>query len=187
MSSPTRVRDEWIALRCQLGEPEAFRELVAELEPPLMYFASKLLGSDRDAPDVVQEVWLNAFGKIRRLREPGALRPWLYQLTRSIAVSRLRSDVARERREAVVGLEAPDESDDTEDADWLAGDASRLHRELDRLSLEQREVLTLFFIEDLSIEEVATIVQAPSGTVKSRLFHAKQRLRQALEAEHDPT
>jgi RNA polymerase sigma-70 factor (ECF subfamily) len=185
MATPNRAQDEWLALRCQLGEPAAYRELVAELERPLMYFAGKLLGNDRDALDVVQEVWLSAFAKIRQLREPGALRPWLYQLTRSIAASRVRSDVARERREASVGLETLEASEEGADADWLAGDAQRLHAALDQLSLEQREVLTLQFIEDLSIEEIATIVQVPSGTVKSRLFHAKRRLREALEADHE--
>lgn len=185
MSSSTRAHDEWLALRCQLGEPAAYRELVAELERPLMYFAGKLLGSDRDALDVVQEVWIQAFANIRQLREPAALRPWLYRLTRNVAASRVRSDVARERREAAVGFETPDVSDEHVGADLLAVDAQRVHAALDQLSLEQREVLTLYVIEDLSIEEIATIVQVPSGTVKSRLFHAKRRLREALEVDHE--
>ena len=184
MSSPKRARDAWLALRCQLGEPAAFRELVDEMERPLMYFAGKLLGSDRDAPDVVQEVWLEAFAKIGRLREPAALRPWLYQLTRNTAASRVRRDVARERREINAALDEPATSDDAPDADWLALDTARMHAALDLLPLEQREVLTLFFIEDLSIEEISTVVRVPAGTVKSRLFHAKRRLRQAMEAHH---
>jgi RNA polymerase sigma-70 factor, ECF subfamily len=183
MAASIRPKDSWLALRCQLGETEAFRELVAEMERPLMYFASKVLGSERDAPDVVQDVWLQAFAKVGQLRELGAIRPWLYRLTRAIAVSRIRSDVARERREATVTEEELPVGDDGTDARLLQEDAATLHRSLDVLSLEHREVLTLHFLEELSLEEIAGIVSVPVGTVKSRLFHAKRRLRQALEAK----
>jgi RNA polymerase sigma-70 factor, ECF subfamily len=68
MSAESRqVRDEWLALRCQHGEPEAFRELVAEMERPLLYFARKLVNDEGKAFDVLQEVWLKVFRTIRRL------------------------------------------------------------------------------------------------------------------------
>ena len=56
-----QVRDEWIALRCQHGEPEAFGDLVREMERPLLYFAQKLVNDQDKALDVLQEVWLKAF------------------------------------------------------------------------------------------------------------------------------
>jgi RNA polymerase sigma-70 factor (ECF subfamily) len=180
MADAARTRDAWLAVRCQLGEAQAFRELVAEMERPLMYFASKLLGSERDAPDVVQEVWAQAFSKVRQLRDPGSLRPWLYRLTRAMAVSRVRSDVARERREAAASDEAGSAADDT-DAYIARESAATLHRALDALSLRHREVLALHFLEELPLEEIAEIVNAPEGTIKSRLFHAKRCLREVLE------
>lgn len=180
MANSTPPRDLWLALRCQLGEPAAFRELVMEMERPLMYFAGKVLGSERDAPDVVQDAWLQAFAKMGQLRDPGSMRAWLYRLTRAIAVSRVRSDVARERREAAALDEEPQATDDATDTCLLTEDAARLHRAIDELSLEHREVLTLHFLEDLALEEIVDIVSAPVGTVKSRLFHAKRRLRDTL-------
>jgi RNA polymerase sigma-70 factor (ECF subfamily) len=180
MPESTRPKDAWLALRCQLGEADAFRELVAEMERPLMYFASKVLGTANDAPDVLQEVWLRAFAKIGALRDVGALRPWLYQLTRATAVSRVRSDIARERRESAAVDDGPAPVDEGTDARPFEEDAATLHRALDALSLEHREVLTLHFLEDLSLEEIASVVSVPVGTVKSRLFHAKRRLRDAL-------
>ena len=180
MADAKRTRDAWLAMRCQLGEAAAFHELVAELEGPLLYFAGKLLGSERDAPDVVQDVWAQAFAKIRKLRDPESLRAWLYRLTRSIAIGRVRSDVDRERREATLSLETPLSDDDT-DARLANESAATLHRALDALSLPHREVLTLHFLEELPLEEIAEILNVPAGTIKSRLFYAKRSLREVLE------
>ena len=60
-----------------------------ELERPLLYFAQKLLSSEDTAFDVLQEVWLKAFRTIRRLENPRMLRPWLYEITRSLAIDRI--------------------------------------------------------------------------------------------------
>jgi len=181
MSDAKRTRDAWLALRCQLGEAAAFRELVAEMEGPLLYFASKLLGNEREAPDVVQDVWAQAFAKIHKLRDPESLRAWLYQLTRALAVGRIRSDVARERREASLSGETAVSDDDTE-ARISNENAQTLHRALDALSLQHREVLTLHFLEELPLEQIAEIVNVPAGTIKSRLFYAKRSLRELLES-----
>src|SRR5882724_1078441 len=74
-----QARDEWIALRCQLGEPEAFADLIQEMERPLLYFVRKLVNNEDKALDVLQEVWLKAFRTIRRLENPQSVRAWLYQ------------------------------------------------------------------------------------------------------------
>src|SRR4051812_18195644 len=96
-ASPTH--DEWIVLRCQLGEPAAFAELVREMERPLLYYAAKLLCDEDLALDVLQEVWLVAFRTIRRLEDPRSVRPWLYRITRSRAVDRIRSERSRGQAE----------------------------------------------------------------------------------------
>src|SRR4051794_6634477 len=107
-ASTKQVRDEWLALRCQRGEPEAFAELVRELERPLLYFAHKLVNDQDKALDVLQEVWLRAFRGLRRLENPGSVRAWLYRLTRGLAVDRVRRDAAEERRERAHAEERPE-------------------------------------------------------------------------------
>src|SRR5262245_45854543 len=89
-----RTRDEWLALRCRLGDPGAF----AELERPLLYYAAKLLADEDAAFDVLQEVWLAAYRAVRRLDDPRTVRPWLYRITRDRAVDRIRRDRARPSR-----------------------------------------------------------------------------------------
>jgi RNA polymerase sigma-70 factor, ECF subfamily len=172
-----QVRDEWLALRCQHGDPSAFTELVAEMERPLMYFVAKLIGDQEAALDVLQEVWLKVFRTIGRLLEPRQLRPWLYQLARGLAVDRLR----KERAESLLEQKrAIDPEVWTEEPKFGVEDADALHAALDTLDLKHREVLVLYFLEDLSVGEVAAIIDCPEGTVKSRLYHAKRALRVAL-------
>jgi RNA polymerase sigma-70 factor (ECF subfamily) len=72
---------------------------------------------------------------------------------------------------------------DQDDTEFDRENAEQVHVALRRLPAVQREVLTLFFLEDLAIEEIADVVGIPPGTVKSRLFHAKRALRKILEEE----
>ena len=173
-----RTHDEWIALRCRLGEPEAFAELVRELERPLLYYAAKLLGNEDVAFDVLQEVWLTAFRAIRRLEDPRTVRPWLYRITHDRAIDRIRRDRSRGRAERARAESMSGELD--EEPSFDAEDAQALHRALDRLGLNHREVLVLHFLDDLSIAEIAEIIGEPAGTVKSRIHYAKRALKQAL-------
>jgi RNA polymerase sigma-70 factor (ECF subfamily) len=176
MDTASRAGDEWVALRCQLGEPAAFEDLVDAMERPLLYYASKLLGNEETALDVLQDVWLRVFRSIRRLKNPGSLRPWLYRVTYGIAIDRLRRNRSREWAEEVnaEGFEeivAPSFGEE---------DSAALHRALDELDLKHREVLVLHFLEDFSVAEIAAVVGCPEGTVKSRIHHAKRALKEIL-------
>jgi RNA polymerase sigma-70 factor (ECF subfamily) len=172
----SRTQDEWIALRCQDGEQNAFEDLVALMERPLLYYATKLTGNPETALDVLQEVWMKAFREIRRLKDPGSLRPWLYSITHGTAVDRIRKHVFRERAEEahVVGLQEPADISFTED------DAAAIHEALDELGPKHREVLVLYFLEDFSLAEIAMAVECSEGTVKSRIHYAKRAMKEIL-------
>jgi RNA polymerase sigma-70 factor, ECF subfamily len=179
-ASVKQARDEWIALRCQHGEPAAFADLVREMERPLLYFAHKLVNDEDKALDVLQEVWLKAFQTIRRLENPKLLRAWLYRLTRGLAIDRVRKDVAEERRERV---HAEERVDPDEDSSFDEEDAAALHRTLDILDIRHREVVVLHFLEEMTITEIAAVLGYPAGTVKSRLHYAKRALKEALRGK----
>src|SRR6516164_890509 len=101
--TPRQIEDERLALRCRLGEPAAFAELVETMERPLLYFARSIVRDDEAALDVLQAVWMSAFRELRRLDEPAALRSWLYRVTRGHAVDHVRRDVARASAERSLG------------------------------------------------------------------------------------
>src|SRR5580658_10485124 len=101
MDSENQIRYEWIALRCQSGEPGAFEDLIAVMERPLLYYAASLTGNPDSGLDVLQDVWIRVIPDIRKLKDPGSLRPWLYSITHGIAVDRIRKNCSRERAEKV--------------------------------------------------------------------------------------
>ncbi len=173
-----RARDAWIAYRCQLGEPEGFELLVAEMERPLFYYVLKLLGDEDAALDVLQEVWLKVFRTIGALRSPEALRTWLYRVARGTALNRVRDDSAR-----VGAEEALDPTNEflPTGPGLRPDDVLDVQAALDHLDRRHREVLVLLFREGLTIDEIARVVGAPPGTVKSRIHHAKMVLGALLE------
>src|SRR3954447_15372953 len=104
--TPRQIEDERLAIRCRLGEPDAFAELIATMERPLLYFARSIVHDDEAALDVLQAVWMTAFRGIRSLEAPGSLRAWLYRVTRGHAVDHVRRDVARASAERPLAAEA---------------------------------------------------------------------------------
>jgi RNA polymerase sigma-70 factor (ECF subfamily) len=175
--STDRIRDEWLALRCQSGDPAAFRELIATFERPLRYYLLKTLGHEDRAYDVLQELWLSVFRGIRHLVEPAALRVWLYRAAHGLAVDQIRRRQVRRVAEQERAISA----DETVELEFSQIDAQAIHRALDELEPAQREVLVLFFLEDMTLEDIADVVGCPVGTVKSRLHYAKRALHDVLK------
>jgi RNA polymerase sigma-70 factor, ECF subfamily len=176
MNSEDRTRYEWMALRCQSGEPGAFEDLIAVMERPLLYYAASLTGNTDSGLDVLQEVWIKVFRGIRKLKDPGSLRSWLYSITHGIAVDRIRRNYARERAEGVQ-IEGFQESEEPSFADE---DAAAIHQALSEIGVKHREVLVLHFLEDLSVAEIAEVVRCSEGTVKSRMHYAKRAMKEIL-------
>ncbi|MHB9029783.1 MAG: RNA polymerase sigma factor [Candidatus Latescibacterota bacterium] len=179
MTEKERIYAELLALRCRRGDPGALEELVRAWEDRLFYFIRRLVPGEEDAWDALQETWMKVVRGVGKLRQPERLSPWLYTIARASAMDRMRAVYANHREEPVESEALEQFPDETEEFE----DAERVHRGLDRISLPHREALTLHFLEDFTIEEIAGILGIPEGTVKSRLHHAKRALRAVLERE----
>jgi RNA polymerase sigma-70 factor, ECF subfamily len=177
MDSEDRARYEWLALRCQAGDPGAFEDLVAVMERPLLYYATSLTGNPDDGLDVLQDVWIRAFRQIGELREPAALRAWLYSMTHGIAIDRMRRTIARERveEERLVGF------NEAEEPSFAEEDAAAIHAALGEIGMKHREVLVLHFLQDLSMADIGKIVGCSEGTVRSRIFYGKKAMKEILK------
>jgi RNA polymerase sigma factor (sigma-70 family) len=176
--SDTRA-DELLAIRCQLGERAAFDELIARWHEPVWRYLRRLTSSDDAAADLSQDTWLKVLRGIATLREPASFRAWLFGVARRVAMDRLRRQYARNVDTEAVLEDLPAAAIDT----GLATDLAALEAGVASLPLRERETLALFYLRELTIDEIAALLAVPTGTVKSRLFRARQLLRRELESK----
>jgi RNA polymerase sigma-70 factor (ECF subfamily) len=170
---------ELLILRCRRGDPGALEELVRHWGNRLFYYIRRLVDNDEDAWDALQETWLKVVKSIGSLKEPRVLPMWLYRIARNTAISHLRGRYADH-----VAIDDAELGDiEAESDSFTFEDEEQVHYALGRVSLPHREVLTLYFLEDLSLEEIAEVLDTPVGTVKSRLHYAKNALRIIIEQE----
>jgi RNA polymerase sigma-70 factor (ECF subfamily) len=172
-----RLYERILILRCQAGDEPAFAEVVERYSPRLRYYLCKMLGNHHAAEDALQEVWLDVFRSLPRLADVGAFTAWVYRIARDRAFR-----TARQRRDHCSLVESDEPADREDGPDFSAADAEAIHRALDELAAEHREVLVLRFLEEMSYEDIARVAGCELGTVRSRLHYAKRALRRVLEA-----
>jgi RNA polymerase sigma-70 factor (ECF subfamily) len=169
------LASELLVTQCQRGDHKAFDGLVRMWERPLFYYLRRLAPSEADAWDLLQETWLKVFRAIGKLRDPRTFPAFLYTTARNVAVTRMRL------RFDADGSPSDVADASAQDCAFIAfDDAEQVHHALDQLPLSQREALTLYFLEDLSIDEISRVLGVAVGTVKSRLHYGKQAIRKII-------
>jgi RNA polymerase sigma factor (sigma-70 family) len=176
------LEDEWIAVRCQLGERAAFDELIQRWHGPIWQYV-RHLSDDDVAQDITQDIWLRVLRGIGRLRHPAKLRAWLFSIAHRTWIDTLRSKYAV----VVADIDEVDQHElpDPIVPDELEQELTAMEHELSRLPAIEREALTLFYLRELSLHEIAQALDIPSGTVKSRLHRARRMLRRELNGKGD--
>lgn len=161
-------------------QPDA--ETIAALEPlipPMRRYARALLRKPEDADDLVQDVLERALARWQQHRRAASLRAWLFAILHNLAIDRLRQRKRRGRPESIETVEdarlatPPEQASGIEQGDIMALVAS--------LPEDQRAVLLLIGVEDLTYAEAAAVLDVPLGTVMSRLSRARERLRRMME------
>jgi len=172
-------QDELLVVRCQLGDRAAFDELIERWHARLWKYARRITGSDEAADDAAQDVWLRVLRGIGGLRDGAKLRPWLFGIARRVLVDRLRERYATPVESSL------DVSDiaAVEPIDLAPGDIERMEQQVERLPVIDREVVVLFYFNEMSLQEIADVAGIPLGTVKSRLHRARRTLRQELTTQ----
>ena len=178
MKEPDKILDEYLVTRAQAGSREAFERLARRWSPKLLRFAMRNIGHQETARDIVQETWVAAIRSLGSLNDAARFRAWIYGIARRKCIDVIRSSQARRR---LAGrLQGDSLAESAEPAAAPGVDESGLGKALDRLAPEQREVVALYYGEDLAIDEIAAIISVPAGTVKSRLFHAREFLKKQI-------
>lgn len=166
------------------GSPEAFGELVLKYQDRLYATLVHVLGSMADARDVSQEAFLAAYQKLGSFRRESSFYSWLFRIAYNAAVTSRR----KRRSVAAVSFEVDAPSDPVDDS-VMNDPSSRLQTEESRaqvrgalaeLTSEYRDALIMKEIEGLRYEEIASLLDCPIGTVRSRIHRARQLLRDKL-------
>jgi len=172
----------------QAGDRQAFESLMRSLRARSFQFARSIVGSHEDALDLCQEAFLKAFRARAAYNPSQPFLPWFHRILRNTCFSHLR----KHRRLRVCSLthrDANGEESDYEIVDPQDGPTSGIEddersalfrRALAELSARDREILVLRHYQELSYKEIARTLEIPEGTVMSRLFHARRRLRETL-------
>jgi RNA polymerase sigma-70 factor, ECF subfamily len=158
--------------RCLNGEKEAFRYLVESYQKQSVAHAVAILGNREDALDAVQEAYIDAFRSLGSFDRTRRFYPWFYVLLRN----RCYKIRARKHETENIG-----ETEILAPQKGLPGEEKfALERALLSLDKEEREIITLKYLDGFSYEELAEHLQIPRGTVMSRLFYARKKLQAKL-------
>ncbi|HTU12572.1 MAG TPA: sigma-70 family RNA polymerase sigma factor [Allosphingosinicella sp.] len=172
----SRVVDEYLLVAARTGDRKAFDALARRWQRKLLAHAWRLLGDAEAARDAVQEGWVEIARGLSGLRDERAFPLWAYRI-----VSRR---CARSVGAAVRGRHLAAELAAAGEPEAAGGESTRDHDRLRAairaLPEEQRAAIALFHFEELSVAEVAVALDVPAGTVKTRLMHARRKLRAAL-------
>jgi RNA polymerase sigma-70 factor, ECF subfamily len=177
--TPERVLDEYLVSLSQSGSVDALDGLARRWTPRLLRYVTRVLGGSGDAPetarDVVQETWIGAMRGLRGLRDPAQFPAWIYGIATRKCADVIRANRRRRRLDDTVAAGAVAARPRIALEDQI--DLATAIRELPPL---HRAVIHLFYREDLRVEEIASILGVPAGTVKSRLHHAREAMRHQL-------
>jgi RNA polymerase sigma-70 factor (ECF subfamily) len=178
--------DEAIVTAVQAGDKEAFGTLIIRYEDKMTRYARRFLSSGADIQDVVQEVFIKAYVNIKSLDTRRRFSPWLYRIAHNECVNVLK----KKSREKVSffdldvvfpHLPSPKHADDD-----LARDDMRraLDARMNELPVKYREVLILYYFEEMEYQEIADVLRIPRSTVGVRITRGKKLLKKIIEHNH---
>lgn len=180
--------DEQLVLRAQAGDQRAFELLVRKYQHKIVQLVGRLVG-EADAPDVAQETFVRAWRALPGFRGQSAFYTWVYRIGINTAKNHI---VSRSRRPADHDIDIADAelyghtehlSDvDTPEAELLSEEIRlRVEQTIAALPPDLRKAITLRELEGLSYEEIAEAMDCPIGTVRSRIFRAREAIDTALK------
>jgi RNA polymerase sigma-70 factor (ECF subfamily) len=194
LGSGAQVSDLTLVRSAQSGESQAFDRLVLRYRSRVVELAMRYTRNRADAEDATQEAFIRAYGGLKHFRCESTFYTWLYRIASNCARSLLKTrgrdlpsstidtadgDTAVHHQSRLLGVETPEEL-------WLTDDIREVvNAALESLSEEYRAVITLREIDGLSYKDIASAISIPIGTVRSRVFRARDIIDHQLRQVYD--
>ena len=173
--------DEMLVARIAGGDRLAMQTLFARYRTPVYRWLLRLVGNETVAEDLLSDVFLDVWRQAGRFQARSAVSTWLLAIARFKALSARRGRKDAELDETIEATVA----DSADNPEVMLQKKSRdqfVRTALTRLSLEHREIIDLVYYHDKSVDECAQILGVPSGTVKTRMFYARKKLAEMVQA-----
>jgi RNA polymerase sigma factor (sigma-70 family) len=175
------LSDAQLVQRCRAGDDAAWRQLVERFSRYVYAIATQGFRlAEHDAEDVFQEVFARTYQRLDRLRDDGAIKPWLAQLTRNLCLDRIRETSRTQPTDEEIGGAADDTVAQIDLALTVRG-------ALDDLGQPCADLLDRFFCRDESYKTIGAELDLPPGTIASRISRCLVKLREELEGRNDDT
>jgi RNA polymerase sigma-70 factor (ECF subfamily) len=180
--------DEELVATILEGDDDAFRELVGRYQGRMVNYLYRILRDLEEAHDLAQEVFLRVYRALDRFDPKYRFSTWLFRVGQNAAIDRIRK-----RRLKTVSIHRPDEGEGSSEWEFASQDrdaygdlrnlerGEAIRRAIDGLAEEYRELIELRHFGELSYDEIAELKSMPLGTVKNKLFRARQMLKGELE------
>jgi RNA polymerase sigma-70 factor, ECF subfamily len=173
--------DEMLIARIAGGDRLAMQTLFARHRTPVYRWLLRLVGNETVAEDLLSDVFLDVWRQAGRFQARSAVSTWLLAIARFKALSARRSRKDAELDETIEATVA-DSADNPEVVLQKKSRDQFVRTALTALSLEHREIIDLVYYHDKSVDECAQILGVPSGTVKTRMFYARKKLTELVQA-----
>jgi RNA polymerase sigma factor (sigma-70 family) len=182
MTAPEdRLYDDYLAAAARAGDRPAFNVLAQRWQEKLVRHAWRLTGDAEAARDIAQDAWAAIARGIKRLDDSAAFPAFAFRI-----VTRRAADHIRQRRRTrALEAAAAAEPAQTVELNDASASAHALQSALAALPADQRAAIALFYLEDLSVAEIAAALDVPAGTVKTRLMAARDKLKAAFGVEKE--
>jgi RNA polymerase sigma factor (sigma-70 family) len=172
------------------GNHEAFARLMKAHLPLVAHIAARMVPDREDCKDLCQDIFLKVYGHLAGFRGESKLSTWIARIAYNTClnhVQKKRPEFTDDSRRGMRIDERGDSGVPRPDAETEGSDVSeKLHREIDRLPVRYRAVLTLYHLDGMRIGEIASVMNMPEGTVKNDLFRARRILKDKLLARYAP-
>ena len=182
------IKEVELIKKAAKGDPDAFECLMLQYQTPVYNLCYRIVGNPEDAADMTQETFLKAWKNLEGFHMESSLSTWLYRLANNACLDLLRSkkrkptiSIVREDEDGEEAVFDPvDPSPQPDEALIRKEENQILQQALQSLDEQQRAILTLRVVNDMSYEDIGQVLQIKEGTVKSRLARARENLRKKV-------
>lgn len=175
-----QAKEDLLVLAAQNGNQKAFNLICQRYHKLLLRYAFRICNDKETAKEATQDSWIKISKNIRKLNDPRALRSWLYRTVRWRTVDLMRDAKRYRSHESQFDEEVHGETKDEDNCG-----SEELALAINRLPSVEKQMIHLFYLDELRISEISAVLNIPGGTVKSRLHKARKLLKEKFDINID--